>query len=306
MYSSKFLPLCICFTVFAESGFGQTNYKAQLKQAEDVYHDGRYTKTALMYRAAFTAYPDSIKAMDIYRSARAWALGGKTDSAMIQLNTAVQIYKFNKYGMLMADADFVSLHQHKDWESLTVETNKNMKAAYTPLQHELQQIKDDDQRYRLQTKDIVNRKDTISAELKKLSRQMFVADSINLVKVRHILDTHGWPTYSEIGDLYAALFLVIQHADLNTQLKYLPMIREAQKKNDVDPESVAMLEDRVAVRQGRKQLYGSQLEYDPKSRTYIVSPIADEAHINERRAKVGMTPLQEYLKQMGLNYSPVK
>lgn len=304
MYPSKFLSLCICFTAFAGSGFGQTGYRAQLKQAEDIYHDGKYTKAALTYRVAFTTYPDSIKAMDIYRSARAWALGGKTDSAMIQLNTAVQIYKFNKYGMLMADADFVSLHRHEGWESLTVETNKNMKAAYTPLQRELQQIKDDDQRYRRQAKDIVKTKDTI--ELKKLERQMFAADSMNLVKVRNILDTRGWPAYSEIGDLYAALFLVIQHADLNIQIKYLPMIREAQKKNDIDPESVAMLEDRVAVGQGRKQLYGSQLEYDPKSRAYIVSPIADEAHVNERRAKAGMIPLEEYLKQMGVNYSPVK
>jgi len=304
MYPSKFLSLCICFTAFAGSGFGQTGYRAQLKQAEDIYHDGKYTKAALTYRVAFTTYPDSIKAMDIYRSARAWALGGKTDSAMIQLNTAVQIYKFNKYGMLMADADFVSLHRQEGWESLTVETNKNMKAAYTPLQRELQQIKDDDQRYRRQAKDIVKTKDTI--ELKKLERQIFAADSMNLVKVRNILDTRGWPAYSEIGDLYAALFLVIQHADLNIQIKYLPMIREAQKKNDIDPESVAMLEDRVAVGQGRKQLYGSQLEYDPKSRAYIVSPIADEAHVNERRAKAGMIPLEEYLKQMGVNYSPVK
>ncbi|MFC0514478.1 DUF6624 domain-containing protein [Mucilaginibacter angelicae] len=304
MYSPKFLSLCICFSVFAGATFCQTGYRAQLKQAEDIYHNGRYTKAALTYRVAFAAYPDSIKAMDIYRSARAWALAGKTDSAIIQLKTAVQVYKFNKYGMLMADGDFVGLPQHKDWEILTIETNKNMRAAYTPLQRELQQIKDDDQRYRRQ--DIVKTKDTISAEFKKLGRQMFLADSINLVKVRNILDTRGWPSYSEIGDLYAALFLVIQHADLNTQVKYLPMIREAQKKNDIDPESVAILEDRVAVRQGRKQLYGSQLEYDPKSHTYIVSPIEDEAHVNERRAKVGMIPLQEYLKQMGLNYSPVK
>jgi hypothetical protein len=131
-------------------------------------------------------------------------------------------------------------------------------------------------------------------------------DSVNLVKVKAILDTKGWPLYSEIGDLYAALFLVIQHADLPTQIKYFPMIQQAERNGDVDPESVALLQDRILVREGKKQLYGSQLFYDETTHTYKVSPIEDEAHVNERRAEKGMTPLQDYLKQWAIDYVPVK
>jgi len=34
-------------------------------------------------------------------------------------------------------------------------------------------------------------------------------------------------------------------------------------------------------------------------------PIADEAHVDERRASVGLEPLADYAKGFGLEYKPV-
>jgi hypothetical protein len=302
----KFLLVCFFINLILNPAFGQTDYRSQIQQAQSAYESNNYTKAALTYRQAFSTYPNSITALDVYRSARSWAAASNADSAIMQLQYAATIYKFDKYGMLVADPVLTSLHQRKEWAPLTALVKQNKEAAYTPLQRELESIKNDDQKYRIQADYIRKTEGATSADYAKVSGQILHADSVNLGKVEKILDTHGWPPYSEIGDSYAALFLVIQHADLTTQLKYLPMIQEAAKRNDIDPESLALLKDRIAVRQGRKQLYGSQVDYDSTTNTYKVFPIEDEAHVNDRRANIGMIPLQDYLKQWNIIYVPVK
>ena len=62
------------------------------------------------------------------------------------------------------------------------------------------------------------------------------------------------------------------------------------------------MEDRVLLKHGKKQLYGSQIEYDTLTDKYIVSPIEDEPNVNKRRASVGLGPLEDYVKIWGIEY----
>jgi hypothetical protein len=129
------------------------------------------------------------------------------------------------------------------------------------------------------------------------------ADSLNLPKVMDILDKHGWVGPAVVGQQgNITLFLVIQHADLKTQLKYLPMLREAVRKGDAQPSHLAMLEDRVALRQGKKQIYGSQVARDNTTGKYYVENLADPKNVDKRRAAVGLPPLAEYLKHWGIEW----
>lgn len=303
-YKRQILTFVAIF--FIQSSFAQVSYQSNIQKAEAAYDSNSFVKAALIYHQAFIDYPNSVKALDVFCSARSWAAAGKADSAIIQLKSAAFDYKFNKYGMLMADLILAGLHKQPEWEHIANKVSQNREASYSPLQVQLKIIKDNDQIYRLMEDSIRKAGNINSASYIKVVKEMALADSINLIKVKTILDTKGWPPYSEIGDLYSSLFLVIQHADLKTQLKYLPMIEQAEQKNDVDPESVALLEDRIAVRQGKKQLYGSQVQYDSNSHTYKVFSIADESHVNERRAQKGMIPLQDYLKQWNIKYLPVQ
>jgi hypothetical protein len=303
-YKRFFLTASVIF--FFQAVFGQTHYALIVHRASAAYDSSKFIKSALLYREAFVNYPDSVNALDVFHSARSWAAAGNADSAIVQLKSASIGYKFNKYGMLMADPGLSVLHQRQEWEQIASKVNQNREASYSPFQLELKGIRDDDQKYRLKADSISKAGGTNSADFIKVSKEMASVDSINLEKVKRILDTKGWPPYGEIGELYSSLFLVLQHADLKTQLKYLPMIQQAGQKNDVDPESAALLEDRIAVRQGKKQLYGSQVDYDTNNHIYRVFPIEDERNVNERRAQKGMVPLQDYLKQWGINYLPVK
>ncbi|MVN90831.1 hypothetical protein GO816_06810 [Mucilaginibacter sp. HME9299] len=97
------------------------------------------------------------------------------------------------------------------------------------------------------------------------------------------------------------MFLVIQHADIKTQEKYLPLMRAAVKEGKAHPANLALLEDRLAIRQGKKQIYGSQISID-KTGKATIDAIDDEPNVNKRRAAVGLQPLENYVKQWEIEY----
>ena len=55
------------------------------------------------------------------------------------------------------------------------------------------------------------------------------------------------------------------------------------------------------MRQGKKQIYGSQVVYD-KQGAPMFYPIEDEKNVNTRRAKMGLQPIEEYAKFFGIEY----
>lgn len=65
---------------------------------------------------------------------------------------------------------------------------------------------------------------------------------------------------------------------------------------------LALLEDRVALGQGKKQMYGSQIHRNNQTGKYFVAPIEDESNVNKRRASVGLEPLEEYVKHWSIDY----
>ncbi|MDO1448988.1 hypothetical protein Q0590_22105 [Rhodocytophaga aerolata] len=136
----------------------------------------------------------------------------------------------------------------------------------TPLQTELLQILETDQKYRMRMDSVSKAYGFKSNQMKELWQVMRKQDSINLIKVKAIVTEHGWMGPDKIGSRpYMALFLVIQHSDQQTKEEFLPMIRVAAKRGDALASDLALLEDRVALGQGRKQLYGSQIGQDEKS-----------------------------------------
>ena len=89
---------------------------------------------------------------------------------------------------------------------------------------------------------------------------------------------------------------MIQHVDIETKEKYLPLLQKVVEQGDANGSNLALLTDRIALSRGRKQIYGSQLEQDPKSQTYVLSPLEDPDHVDERRAKMDMEPIADYLQ----------
>lgn len=165
----------------------------------------------------------------------------------------------------------------------------------------LDSILSDDQKYRLLLEKANKKFDYDSKEVQEIVEIIQNKDKVNLIKVKGILDQYGWLGADVIGENgNEALFLTIQHSDQSTQKKYLPMMREAVKKGKAQGSALALLEDRVAIGQGKKQIYGSQIiGYYGK---YRFSPIEDEINVNKRRASVGLEPIEDYAKNFGFVY----
>ncbi|MYM75774.1 hypothetical protein GTP56_26785 [Duganella sp. FT134W] len=132
-------------------------------------------------------------------------------------------------------------------------------------------------------------------------QQQTAIDVANTRRLVEIIGAFGWPGLRFAGAASQTAFLVLQHADNDTQRKYLPLLRDAVKRSDARGDELAMLEDRVRIADGRPQLYGSQLGGTPLQ----FEPIEDEAHVDERRRAIGLPPMAEYAEMFGLTYTPV-
>lgn len=103
-----------------------------------------------------------------------------------------------------------------------------------------------------------------------------------------------------------AAFLVVQHANLATIQRYLPLIRAETKQGGLAPQNLALMEDRVLVFQGKEQVYGSQVRTNASTGKAEFFPIAAEAGVDERRATMGLGTLADYAKGFGFEYVPPK
>lgn len=128
-------------------------------------------------------------------------------------------------------------------------------------------------------------------------------DSANLAQLEKIIAQIGWPGKSLVGARgNNTAFLIVQHAELAAQLTYVPLLRQSVAIGESDPADLALLEDRILMRQGKPQIYGSQVVSDPATGGWKFWDIEDEIHVNERRAQVGLMPIEEYATYFGIRY----
>ena len=138
------------------------------------------------------------------------------------------------------------------------------------------------------------------AESKEYKEQQLTYEKnhiINEKKVRTILDNYGWPTKEMVGEQGNwTICNVIQHADNEVRIKYLPMMREAVKDKKLEPRFLVRAEDRIATERGDLQIYGGQMKYYPETKSFNVWPVFDPVNIDKRRTEIGLEPIAEFLK----------
>ncbi len=133
---------------------------------------------------------------------------------------------------------------------------------------------------------------------------MFYFDSCNMAQLKKIVKTYGWPGISFVGENgNAAAFLVVQHADISIQEKYFPLLKRSVEMGESKKGHLALMEDRILMRNDKKQIYGSQLVWDDLTNAWVFYPIEDEKNVNKRRAEVGLEPMEEYAKHFDINYT---
>lgn len=292
------------FILFSHAAYSQS-YPSIIAEADELYNKKEYQKSVEKFKTAFKL--ESRSASDFYNAACSAALSGNNKLALEWLNLAYQ-NGWTNINHLKSDSDLNSLHDSKEWEKLVEAIQKasdKVEANYDkPLQAKLLAIYTDDQAVRHQYLDARKNFGPESRQADSLAKIMMFKDSINQILVTEILDQYGWVGPDKVGgQANQTLFLVIQHADLTTQQKYLPMMREAVKNKKANSSALALLEDRVALGEGRKQTYGSQIGWDKETNTYFVLPLEDPDHVDERRSSVGLGTLADYVKGWSIQWN---
>ncbi len=274
------------------------DYSALSKQAWKAYEAKDFLTSATLYNQAFRENGDRGTTSDRYNAACSWALANKVDSSFYQLTRIAEKGNYTNYDHLISDSDLSSLYNDPRWEDLTAKVAENKRIAEKDFNHELVAILDEvhktDQEGRQKIRVVEGKYGRDSEELKALWKEISYHDSVNIITVTGILDEYGWLGADIIGKSgNTTLFLVVQHSDLATQQKYLPMMREAVADGRARGGSLALLEDRVALKTGNPQIYGSQIGRTQAGDFYVQEMIDPET-VDERRASVGLMPIGEY------------
>ncbi|MCE4373411.1 DUF6624 domain-containing protein [Xanthomonas hortorum] len=118
--------------------------------------------------------------------------------------------------------------------------------------------------------------------------------------LKQVVATRGWPGRRLVGEDGAnAAWTLIQHSDADPafQAQVLALMEAALARQDVAPDDVALLTDRVLRAQGKPQRYGTQFQTGADGRMSL-QPTEDEAGLDARRRSMGLPPMNQYKKML--------
>jgi hypothetical protein len=130
--------------------------------------------------------------------------------------------------------------------------------------------------------------------LGRISTLMSELDRQNLALVLEHLPPEGWYLKSQHGiEVATTAFLVVQHSDLATWRRFVPVLEPLVAQGEVGGEAYGLMFDRLALAEGRPQSYGSQMAC--MDGQWRVQNLEAPDAVNQRRRDMGFTKtLEEY------------
>lgn len=307
-YRISTLLFAFSLTATAQNGPANPEYFRSVEIALGELQKGQCKPCLEAYERAFVISKHS--ALSHLRAARCAQLCNDAVKAQAFADKAVEI---------SWDMTSVVLQNNTDYPELTPLNGSNLgketlkkaeikaKASgfNAELAKELDLLTTADQKYRLLMDEFYAKHAINSAERQQFILDWQKNDSLCLLKAEAILQQYGYPGKSLVGETRQDdIWLVIQHAPLEKQELYFPIIDKAAQKGEMRKSSWALLVDRIRMYKGQPQLYGSQVVRDEKTGGWKFHEIEDEANVNKRRAEVGLGPLEEYAERMSVAWKP--
>lgn len=307
-------PIALLFLLIAASVQAQTTYATQdtiyrnaVENALVALKQGDCKRCLTQYERAFSISQKS--AMSTLRAATCAYQCGQTEQAKAYLKRAVSLDWWSCEDMWNKPGEYPEFAPLRGSTLTTelvryVDERKIAEGRNPDLERRLQRIFDMDQSIRLRMDTVGRQYGFNSPEAKPIWDEMRQIDSLTLPQVEEIIQQYGYPGKKLVGEEQSiTAWLVIQHSNLPTQEKYFPLMQQAAERGDLAKGNVALLNDRIRVFKGQKQLYGSQVSNGPDGKPNGFHPIEDELNVNKRRASIGLEPLEEYANRFGFTYT---
>lgn len=134
-------------------------------------------------------------------------------------------------------------------------------------------------------------------KMQAVHEELRAIDARNTERLRAMVAEIGWPTRSKVGPAAEHVaWLLVQHADHDVAFqRHCLALMERESGDEVCANHLAYLEDRIRVAEGRPQRYGTQLNMTDHG--LDVKELEDPANVDERRQRVGLEPIAEYIKR---------
>lgn len=114
---------------------------------------------------------------------------------------------------------------------------------------------------------------------------------------KKLIKKYGFPTISLVGKSASMFaFYILQHSSI--ELKYYKMAKKAFENNDFSPQFFALLTDKWLLQKHKKQIYGTQFIQKIGVDFSTLHDVEDFSTLNERRAKIGLSTIEEYAKKI--------
>ena len=120
-------------------------------------------------------------------------------------------------------------------------------------------------------------------------------------RVESLFNKFGFLGINELGKSGTYDFwLIVQHSDEfpEFQRKVLKSMKKELKKENANPQNYAYLQDRVNANSGKKQVFGTQVEYTENGQAKAKNGLVDSLNIDKLRKKYNLEPLKKYLNEM--------
>lgn len=165
------------------------------------------------------------------------------------------------------------------------------------LDEQLAEIRKQDQEIRKELMPVLGKyQDDGSGKLKlmTLALKMENRDQKNLEFVSEMLEKCGW-SHDLSNESHHTVFLVLQHSPDSAMRKYFPLVQQKVTLGYLLPDDEATMYDRLQMRAGLAQKYGTQTFADPQNRN-LVWPVENPDSLEVWRSQVGLPTMETYFQ----------
>jgi len=129
------------------------------------------------------------------------------------------------------------------------------------------------------------------------NEEMEAMHNRNAKELNDIINKINYPTIDKVGkEASEAAWLIIQHSIGQPEFmkKCLRLLEQAVEEDKANPKNLAYLSDRIAVFEGKHQIYGTQFNWD-KNGKLSPEPFDNLTKVNQRRKSIGLNTLEEQI-----------
>ena len=136
--------------------------------------------------------------------------------------------------------------------------------------------------------------------------RLVVVTRQNTIRLAAIIKRCGWPDEQRFGPVAAeGAWLLAQHSDHDRafQRQARRLIKDAVRRRVTPAKHFAYLSDRLAVADGKRQLFGTQFRSNDGC-TLQLLPVDSREAADRRRREIGMGTLAEYEQYAHSQFQP--